>query len=147
LGMLRGQLWAREIRFFTVATVLVLLYAVGWYTPVFHLMYDVLPGVTLYRRQADATFVLGGLAAILAGYLVHRWLAGTVPPPRPWQRTAEVAVAVALVAGAVALALSVGTLRVAVIPILTGIVFAAGAIAALALARLLSRRRALAAVL
>src|SRR5262245_5324050 len=30
-GVVRGLLWAREIRFFTVATVLVLLYALGWY--------------------------------------------------------------------------------------------------------------------
>ena len=57
----------------------VLLYALGGYTPVFHAMYEFLPGVALYRRPADATFVLMALVAIMAGYLVHRWLTGTVP--------------------------------------------------------------------
>ena len=87
-GVVRGLLWAREIRFFTVAMVLTLLYALGKYTPVFHLIYDIVPGVTLYRRPADATFVFCALLAMLAGYLVHRLLTGTVPPPRRWQRVA-----------------------------------------------------------
>jgi hypothetical protein len=69
----RGQLWAREIRFFTCAAVMVLLYALGWYTPVFRVLYALLPGASLYRRPADATFLLGGLAAILAGYSTHRF--------------------------------------------------------------------------
>jgi hypothetical protein len=50
----------------------VLLYALGAYTPAFHLIYDLMPAVALYRRPADATFVLVALVAIIAGYLVHR---------------------------------------------------------------------------
>lgn len=68
----RGRLWAPEIRFFSVAFVVVVLYALGWYTPVFRVMFEVLPGVSLYRRPADATFLIGALAAILAGYSTHR---------------------------------------------------------------------------
>ena len=34
--------------------------------------YELLPGVSLYRRPADATFLIGALAAILAGYSTHR---------------------------------------------------------------------------
>jgi hypothetical protein len=137
-GTIRGLAWTREIRFFSVATLLVLLYTLGWYTPAFRAMYEVLPGVTLFRRPADATFVLGALLAILAGYLVHRWVSASVPPPKPWARALEIAVAVALVAAALALAHAVDRMAVAVVPILTGIVFAALAVAALALARRLS---------
>ena len=36
------------------------------------------PGVDLYRRPADATFLIGALGAILAGYGAHRLL--TEPP-------------------------------------------------------------------
>jgi hypothetical protein len=72
LAGLRGELWAREIRFFLCAGAAALLYALGWYTPVFRLLYAVLPGVSLYRRAADATFLIGALAAILAGYATHR---------------------------------------------------------------------------
>ena len=145
-GIVRGLLWAREIRFFTVATLVVLLYALGWYTPAFHLMYDILPGVTFYRRPADATFVLGALMAVLAGYLVHRWLTATVPPPRPWQRAAEIAGGGLAVLLAVGIAISVGKLAVAVNPIVTGVVFMAGAVGALALTRMLHNRHAAVAI-
>ena len=144
-GIVRGILWAREVRFFTVALVLMLLYALGKYTPAFHLIYDVLPGVALYRRPADATFVFGALMAILAGYLVHRWLIGAIAPPRRWQRLAELSIALALVGTATGLALWVGALRSAALPILWGVGFAVTAIAVLMLARHAAARSALAA--
>lgn len=72
LAALRGQLFDREIRFFTVALGLIVLYALGWYTPVFRGFYDFLPGVKLYRRPADATFLIGAMGAVLAGYATHR---------------------------------------------------------------------------
>ena len=72
LAALRGRLWAPEIRFLTVAAGVALIYALGWYTPVFRVFYELVPGVSLYRRPADATFLIGALAAILAGYSTHR---------------------------------------------------------------------------
>ena len=104
-GLVRGLAWARDIRFFTIAAALVLLYTLGGYTPAFHFMYDLLPGVALYRRPADATFVLGALFAIIAGYLVHRWLTGTVPRATRLQRRSRspvrsIVIAAALAAGA-----------------------------------------------
>jgi hypothetical protein len=144
-GAVRGQMWARDIRFFAVAAALTLLYALGWYTPAFHFMYDLLPGVALYRRPADATFVFCALLAIVAGYLVHRWLDGTLPTARRWQHVLEIIIALALIAAATALALKVGALSIAALPILWGVGFAAGAIAALLLTRLLNARSAVAA--
>jgi len=145
LGVVRGLLWTREIRFFSAALVLVLLYALGKYTPAFHLMYDVIPGVPLFRRPADATFVFCALLAIVAGYLVHRWLSGVLPPLLRWQRAAEFSMAVALVGISAGLALWVGVMREAALPILWGGGFAALAIAALVLARRLAARGAFAA--
>ena len=144
-GVMRGLLWSREARFFTVATLLTLLYALGRYTPVFHLIYDFVPGVPFYRRPADATFVFCALLAILAGYLIHRLLTDTIPPLRRWQRVAEFAIPVALVGIAVGLALRVGTLNDAALPILWGVGFALAAIAAMVLARRLANRSAIAA--
>jgi hypothetical protein len=145
-GLIRGLAWAREIRFFTIATVMVLLYALGGFTPVFHLMYDLLPAVELYRRPADATFVLGALVAIVAGYLVHRWLNGTVPPATRRQRMLELACPLVLIAVALAVAQVVVGWRLVVIPIITGIVFTAGAVVVLMLARQWEARWSLAAV-
>jgi hypothetical protein len=140
-GLVSGTLWAREIRFFTVAAVLVLLYALGWYTPVFAGMYELLPGVKLFRRPADATFLLGALMAILAGYVTHRWLLGANPPVRRWQRAYVIALAVILIALAIALATSVGVMKAATIPVLTGVGFAAAAVAVIALSRRWAARR------
>jgi hypothetical protein len=97
LGTTRGLLWSREVRFFSIATVLVALYAFGWYTPAFQAMYEVLPGVKFFRRPADATFVLGALFAILSGYVVHRVVAG-LPPATTIQRIAERTIAGAVLA-------------------------------------------------
>jgi hypothetical protein len=138
LGVLRGWVWAREIRFFTIATVVLLLYALGSYTPLFRTVYELVPGVQLFRRPADATFVFGFALAILAGYLIHRWLSPAAPDPLPrWQRPAEIVLAVALVAVVTWLAGRTGTLAVATAPIATGCLFAAGAVAMLAGARYL----------
>ena len=50
-----------------------LLYALGWYTPFFRAAYELVPGVSLYRRPADAVFMIGCLGSILAaGALVAR---------------------------------------------------------------------------
>ncbi|MCX7310892.1 MAG: hypothetical protein NTV56_04035 [Alphaproteobacteria bacterium] len=144
-GVVRGLLWSRDIRFFALALALTLLYALGRYTPVFQLIYDILPGVTRFRRPADATFVLGALLAQTAGYLVHRLLSGSVPPPMRWQRAAEISIATALVAIAAGLALWVGELRSAALPILWGSGFAAAAVAVMVLARRVAPRSALAA--
>jgi hypothetical protein len=133
-GLGRGLMWAREIRFFPISLGFVLLYALGWYTPAFKVMYDVLPGVDLFRRPADATFIIGLLIAIAAGYLVHRVISGNAMPPR-WFYGIDIAAFGALAAIAVALAHKADRLGVAVLPITTGIVFAAAAIALLGLAR------------
>ncbi|MFN3744516.1 MAG: hypothetical protein ACK4TL_07405 [Hyphomicrobiaceae bacterium] len=103
-GLLRGELWSREIRFFTVAFVLVLLYALGWYTPAFRVMYAFLPGVDLYRRPADAVFLIGAMLAVLAGYATHRLFAA------PWLAPGRVPTALValLLAAALGAALSFG---------------------------------------
>ena len=87
-GAVGGGSGRREIRFFTVAAVVLLVYALGWYTPVFRLMYELLPGVDLYRRPADAVFLIGALGAMLAGYATHRpvhpsrWFSSRAPATR-----------------------------------------------------------------
>jgi len=79
----RGWLWAREVRLFSVATGLLILYALGWYTPAFEWMHAALPGVDLFRRPADASFLIGALLAVLAGYALHRLLADPAPGRLP----------------------------------------------------------------
>ncbi len=75
IGVGRGALWSRPVGYFSFALAATLLYALGRYTPAFRLFY-LLPGVDLFRRPADATFLIGALAAILAGYCLHVLVSG-----------------------------------------------------------------------
>ena len=74
MGTISGDLWQREIRFFSIAFVAVVIYALGWYTPAFRWAYEFLPGVSFYRRPADAVFLIGTLAAFLAAFTATRRL-------------------------------------------------------------------------
>ncbi|WP_293806173.1 glycosyltransferase family 39 protein [uncultured Bosea sp.] len=116
VGLVRGALWRREIVPLTVATIIVLLFALGRYTPAFRLLFE-LPGISFYRRPADALFILGALFALLGGYLTHLVMTGAAPKARPWQ----VALEVLIFAGALALALwlawTVGRIPVATLPL------------------------------
>ena len=135
-GLARGLLAAREIRFFAVMLGVVLLYALGSYTPAFRLMYDLVPGVDLFRRPADATFVLGFLLAVTTGWLVHRLL---TPSPRAvapsWWFAVEAALMAVPVAVAAVLAHEAGRLDDAVRPLAVAAAFAAAGIAVVALVR------------
>ena len=133
VGAVRGWLWSREIRFFVIAALLAAFYASGWYTPVFRAMYELMPGVKLFRRPADATFVLGGMIAIIAGYLVHRWL--TEPPASRRQRNAALAVLVAIAAIAVWLAATTVGIDTVATPIVMGLCFLVAAVSILRIAR------------
>jgi len=113
IAALRGMLWAREIRFVTAAAAAVLLYALGRYTPFFAVAFALVPGVDLFRRPGDATFLLGALGAILAGYAVHRMAAGSWPQVMPRRRLVEIAVLYAPFVMGFGLALAKGTLPVA----------------------------------
>ncbi len=122
-----GRLWDRDIRFFAVAFLVMLLYGLGWFTPAFGAFYEVLPGVALYRRPADAAFPIGALAAILAGYGAHCLF------QMPWQRVrpASIVAVLLLLALAFSMALFLGLRleRTALLsaPLVGGIIaFAAG---------------------
>jgi Bacterial membrane protein YfhO len=109
-GIAGRRLFAREFRFFLIVGVLAVLYALGRYTPVFELIFDYLPGINLYRRPADATFLVNIALAFASGYLVHRYLAEGAPRLADLRRSPAGAVfaaaAVALIGAAVAGALA-----------------------------------------
>jgi len=140
IGTVRGWLWSREIRFFAIAAVLTAFYMFGWYSPVFYGMYELMPGVKLFRRPADATFLLGGLLAFITGYLLHCWLQGQ--RGNRIQHWIERGLLLAIVAVTIWLAETVvGAAQVAPV-IATGIGFA---IVAVAVLRFCRNRSALAA--
>jgi hypothetical protein len=104
-GFGAGRLFARRGRFFLILLLLALAYALGRYTPFFALAFDWIPGVSLYRRPADATFLFNIALALAAGFLLHRYIEEGLPKPfRALPRWLAVALA-----GATTLALAVLT--------------------------------------
>ena len=71
IGLGSGALFKRDILFFTTALCVMILFALGRFTPFFPFAHEFLPGVAFYRRPADAVFLIGFLGAILAGYGAH----------------------------------------------------------------------------
>ncbi len=136
-GLTRGALWGREARFFTAALAVLVIYALGRYTPLFKLFFDLLPGVDMFRRPADATFQIGAMMAILAGYAVHRHLtapAGAIPF---WRRALPPGLLGAAFVMAAGIALYHGQLAAAAKPIAIALAFTLAAFALMAvLARL-----------
>lgn len=101
IAFAQGVAWRRDLRVFTLLAILFLLYALGRYTPVFGVLFDYLPGAAAFRRPADATFLIGAMAAILAGGALDALVKGEVRRPRA-ALAGGVAVAAALCAGLLA---------------------------------------------
>lgn len=130
----RGLFREPGARYFAVGLIVTTLYALGRYTPFYDLAYHV-PGADLFRRPADATFLMGFFAAMLAGYGVHRYLAADWRPAGWPTRLAVFGILAAAAVGAAALAFDKGMWRVADPALRTAAICFAGAALALWLAR------------
>lgn len=104
LGVARGFVFARGARFGAAVALAGLAYAVGTRTPFFAPVFSTVPGLDLFQRPADATFILNfGLALALLG-IADRYLREGLAPVPVWRLGLEAAAWLGLVAGALALA-------------------------------------------
>jgi hypothetical protein len=98
LWLARGG-WAErgEARFVLGALLATVVYAIGAYTPLYPLIFSALPGVDLFRRPADATFMIGALLALLGGHALNTVLrAGAAGGPEAPSRTSTTALGLTL---------------------------------------------------
>jgi hypothetical protein len=121
IGLSRGLLWTREIRFFTISAALMLLYALGSFTPAFEVFHRLVPGVAFFRRPADATFLFGAMVSIVGGYLAHRWLSRGLPNAGSGWTVGKLIVLLGALATAGLVAMLAGKFTVAQKPILLAI--------------------------
>lgn len=133
----------REIRYSLVALGFLVLYALGWHTPVFAELFKLMPGADLFRRPADATFLIGAMAALAAGYGVHRLVTG--PSPGRTELLAAAALTLGGLAACIGLAAWKDKLAQAATPIAVAVLLFAAAAGALWGARRIGGRRPLAA--
>ena len=145
-GAVRGDLWRREVRFFTIAFASMLLYALGWYTPFFRIVYELAPGVSLYRRPADAVFMFGALGSIVAGYALHRILAAPYGERWPLRAAMVVGAVAAMLLASLVLARVMGHVPTARAPLVWAIASFLIAFSALAASAYLRNVRPIAAL-
>jgi hypothetical protein len=134
-GLMRGLLWAREIRMLVIATAFLLVYALGAYTPAFAFFFKYLPGVSYFRRPVDATFIVGALLSIIAAYHVHRWASGGLPFASLRKKWLEAALILAIMIGALAIAYSAGKMWLAWKPVLVALAWIGASALLLAMPR------------
>jgi hypothetical protein len=134
VGIARGRLWSRDIRFFTIAIAVLLLYALGRFTVFFAWAYEDVPGVDLFRRPADATYALGAMVSVASGYFLHLLLTGKEAVPDR-QRYGVVAALAALFATGLCVAAAHDHLSSAVTPVLVSAGIFTGGLLLLSLAR------------
>ncbi len=146
-GLAGGRLAERGVRALALMGAAAILFALGRFTPVFGMAFDLIPGVSLYRRPADAAFILNIALAFASGYLLQRFLESGMPR-LGWARLAAVLLAVALVLGSgLALSSGAGHLGGALLALTAATAAAALGVAILAWGRTPSRRPVAAAVL
>lgn len=71
-GIIKRQIFASGIRFFTIASFCYLFYSLGRYTPIFRVLYELVPGVDLFRRPSDGLFLFGFTISLLCGALIEK---------------------------------------------------------------------------
>ena len=153
-GLARGRLFRRGARFFALLFLAGCVYALGRHTPLFWLAFDWLPGVSLYRRPADASFLMNVALAFCSGYLAHRYVDSGLPrrlglrisglaslPRLTWALPIVVWLGVALLVGSgLAFARRVGHVEGSVAQLAISTAFVGVIIAALVIARTPTRR-------
>ena len=77
-GMARGARAAR--RFSIIMLIIVLVLAMGGYTPVFHLLFDYVPGFNLFRGMDKFLWLAALFLSVLAGVGLDQMLRGRAVP-------------------------------------------------------------------
>ena len=134
-ALLSGRhLWDRSIRIFVFGFLFFCVYALGHYTPIFEILFDYLPGVSGFRRPADATFMIGAMAAIIAAFSVDRLLRAPSLQIEGRQLSIMLIIVVALLAICTALALRFERFHDAWMPIASSAAWISGGLVVLGLA-------------
>ncbi|MFI5016078.1 MAG: hypothetical protein ACHQAY_27395 [Hyphomicrobiales bacterium] len=105
-GLAGRRAWSRGTRFFLVLGCVALVYALGRFTPLFEPVFDLMPGVSLYRRPADATFIINFAFAMLAGFLLDRFCREGLPKLRFRGVVSPLFIGLAVICVATAVAIS-----------------------------------------
>jgi hypothetical protein len=100
-GIAGGAMLRRPIRLMSAVLLLALLYALGRYTPFYALAFQYVPGIKLFRRPIDGTFVMVAVLALIAGQLLADYVREGPPRVARWRIVAVAAAGLGIIAWAV----------------------------------------------
>jgi hypothetical protein len=134
-GVIGGGAFRRGRLFLTAVLIAALLFALGRYTPLFGLAFEWVPGVSMFRRPVDGSFVLVIMLALLSGHLLADYVREGPPRARIIASIVVVASALAILASAVMFSQRSGHGNAALVALLTTAPIPLGGIVLLALVR------------
>jgi hypothetical protein len=101
LGVSGGNAWRPGRRLMTGTLAIACLFMLGRYTPFYDLAFRFVPGIDLFRRPTDASFVFGIALAILTGHFLADYVREGLPRTRLLPTFAAVSTLLAVVGSAV----------------------------------------------
>jgi hypothetical protein len=108
LGVVGGSVWRPGRRLMAGTVAIACLFMLGRYTPFYDLAFRFLPGIDLFRRPTDASFVLGIALAILSGHCLADYVRDGLPRFRPLYSVAMMSVWLVIVGSAIAFSARTG---------------------------------------
>jgi hypothetical protein len=107
-GVAGGRSWQPGQRLMTCALAVSCLFMLGRYTPLYGLAFRFMPGIDLFRRPTDASFVFGIAIAVLAGHCLSDYVRNGVPQLRPLSTAVAASASLAVVGAAIAFSARTG---------------------------------------
>jgi hypothetical protein len=100
-GLAAGRAWRSGRRLMTATLAIACLFMLGRYTPFYGLAFRFVPGIDLFRRPTDASFVFNIALAFLVGQFLSDYVRKGLPNLRPIQTIAAISALLVVVAGAI----------------------------------------------
>src|SRR5437868_3773429 len=102
MGIAGGSAWRPGRRLMSATLAIACLFMLGRYTPLYEFAFRFVPGIDLFRRPTDASFLFGIALAVLVGHCVTDYVREGLPPLRPLYTAIGVLPFVAVVGWAIA---------------------------------------------
>ncbi|MDB5610103.1 MAG: hypothetical protein JWP25_7003 [Bradyrhizobium sp.] len=100
-GIVGGGVWRRGRRLMTCTLAITCLFMLGRYTPLYGLAFRFVPGINLFRRPTDASFLFGIALAFLVGHSLADYVREGLPRFRPFVAGVAASAMMAVVGSAV----------------------------------------------